>query len=130
MNTKNLLLAGIVGAIVNFFLGWLFYGIIFTDSFSQPDPGAQPMVMIFLGCLTGSLFIAYIFTKWAQISTAGTGFKAGAIIGLFMGLQFNFFNLMDASNSIQTAALDVVITIVLVAIVGGVIGATLGKLES
>lgn len=130
MNTKNLLLSGIVGAIVNFFLGWLFYGIIFKDAFPQPDPGAQAMLMIFLGCLTGSLFIAYIFTKWAQISTASTGFKAGAIIGLFMGLQFNFFNLMDASNSIQTAALDVVITIVLVAIVGGVIGATLGKLES
>ena len=88
------------------------------------------MVMIFLGCLTIALFFAYIFGKWAQISTGGTGFKAGAIIGLFMGLQFNFFNLMDSSNSIQTAALDVVITIVLGAVVGAVVGAMLGKLEA
>lgn len=130
MNTKNLVLSGIVGAIVNFLLGWLIYGMIFQDTFSQPDPGAQPMVMIFLGCLTGALFVAYVFSKWAQISTAATGFKAGVIIGLFMGLQFNFFNLMDESNSIQTAALDVVITIIMVGIMGAVIGAMLGKLES
>lgn len=130
MKTKNLVLSGIVGAIVNYLLGWLFYGMIFKDMFDQPEGGATSLVMIFLGCLTGALFIAYIFAKWAQISTAGTGFKAGAIIGLFMGLQFNFFNLMDPSNSYQTAALDVVITIVMIAIVGAVIGAMLGKLES
>lgn len=129
MKTKNFLVAGIIGGIVNFLLGWLFYGIIFVDTFPQPEQSSQTMLYIFLGCITMGLFISYIYAQWAQISTAATGAKAGAIIGLFVGLFYNFFNLAMAPEiTIQLAALDVTISVVMTAIIGAVIATVLGKM--
>ena len=129
MKTKNFLVAGLVGGIVDFLLGWLFYGMLFKDNFPQPEESSSAMLYIFLGCITFGLFMAYIYTQWAQISTAATGAKAGAIIGLFIGLFNNFFGMaMNSDAGIQTAALSVVIGIVMAAIVGAVIGMVNGKL--
>lgn len=129
MKTKNFLVAGIVGGIVDFLLGWLFYGIIFKDTFPQPEESSQTMIFIFLGCLTFGLFVSYIYTQWAQISTGATGAKAGAIIGLFVGLFYNFFNLaMNSGNTMELAALDVGISVVMTAIIGAVIGLVNGKM--
>ena len=129
MKTKNFLVSGIVGGIVDFLLGWLFYGIIFVNTFPQPEENSNTMIMIFLGCMTFGLFVAYIFTKWAQIATAYTGFKAGVVIGVFMGLFFNFFNLaMNSVATMELAALDVGISIVMTAIIGAAVGAVNGKL--
>lgn len=129
MKTKNFLVSGIAGGIVDFLLGWLFYGMLFKDSFPQPEESSNSMIMIFLGCLTYGLFMAYIFTKWAQITTAVTGAKAGATISLFIALAMNFFNMaMDSGAALQTAALDVAIGIVMGAIIGAVIGLVNGKL--
>lgn len=129
MKTKNFLAAGIVGGIINFLLGWLFYGIIFVNTFPQPEEKSESMLFIFLGCITFGLFISYIYAQWAQISTAATGAKAGAIIGLFIGLFYNFFNLaMGPETALQLAALDVVISIVMTAITGAVIGIVNGKM--
>ena len=58
MKTKNFLISGIAGGIVDFFLGWIFYGMLFKDSFPQPEESSNAMVMIFLGCITFGLFIA------------------------------------------------------------------------
>ncbi|GAA4961383.1 hypothetical protein [Algibacter aquimarinus] len=129
MKTKNFLIAGIVGGIVDFLLGWLFYGIIFLDTFPQPEESSETMLFIFLGCLTFGLFVSYIYTQWAQISTFATGVKAGVIIGLFVGIYYNFFNLaMGPDATMQLAALDVGISLVMTAIIGGVIGLVNGKL--
>lgn len=129
MKTKNFLTAGIVGGIVDFLLGWLFYGIIFADTFPQPEESSQTMIFIFLGCITFGLFVSYIYTQWAQISTAATGAKAGAIIGLFVGLFFNFFNMaMGPEATLELAALDVGISVVMTAIIGAVVGLVNGKM--
>lgn len=129
MKTKNFLAAGIAGGIVNFLLGWLFFGIIFKDTFPQPDESANSMLLIALGSLTFGLFIAYIFVKWAQISTVTTGFKAGAVIGFFTELTFDFFYMaMNPDATFQLAALDVVLTIVIGAVVGAIIAVVNGKM--
>ena len=129
MKTKNFLISGLVGGIVDFLLGFLFYGLIFKDSFEQPEEGSNALVLIFLGCLVFALFIAYIFTKWAQISTAATGAKAGAVIGLFVSVFYNFFNMaMDSGATVKMFALDVAISIVMTAIIGAVIAIVNGKL--
>ena len=129
MKTKNFLAAGIIGGIVDFLLGWLFYGIIFINTFPQPKESSQTVIFIFLGCLTFGLFVSYIYTQWAQISTATTGAKAGAIIGLFVGLFFNFFNMaMGPEATLQLAALDVGISVVMTAIIGAVVGLVNGKM--
>lgn len=129
MKTKNFLVSGLVGGVADFFLGWLFYGIIFKDTFPQPEESTNTMLFIFLGCIVFGLFLAYIFTKWAQITTAVTGAKAGAVLGFLMALYFNLFNLaMNADTTMQLAALDVGIGVVMTAIIGAIIGAVNGKL--
>ncbi|MDI6031492.1 hypothetical protein QLS91_00255 [Flavobacterium sp. LB2P84] len=128
MNVKFFLVSGIVGGIVQFLLGWLFYGILFKNSF--PSDGNENMLFIFLGCMTFGFFVSYIFTKWAGISNAATGLKAGAVIGLFMSLYSNFFmNSMTSEINYQTMGLDIVITIVMAALVGAVIALVNGKLK-
>ncbi len=47
MKTKNFLVAGLAGGITDFLLGWLFYGIIFKDTFPQPEESSNTMIMIF-----------------------------------------------------------------------------------
>ncbi|WP_242085186.1 hypothetical protein [Aestuariivivens sediminis] len=129
MKTKNLLAAGVAGAVVNYLLGWVFYGMLFKDSFPQPEESVQSLLMIFLGCLTLGLFMAYIFIQWAQISTGTTGAKAGAVISLFVALYYDFFQLaMNSEVTYQMVGLDVILMVVMGAITGAVIGAVNGKM--
>ena len=130
MNVKNLSLSGLAGAVVNFLLGWLVYGILLKDMFKQPEESTNNMILIFVACLVISLFIAYIFLQWAQIKTLKTGAKAGAIIGFFMGLNYNIWVMIMDGRDLQTLAIDVVVTVVTTAITGAVIGLTIGKLEN
>ena len=122
MNTKSFLLSGIVGAIVYFLLGWLFYGVLFTELHGDSDPC---MWMIALGCLFMALLIALIFNRWANISTFSTGLKAGFVIGLLYSLSMNFF--MYASKEIDTDFFIIMaIETISLAIAGGAIGAASG----
>ena len=45
MNAKNFLVSGIVGGIVNFLLGWLFYGILFESQFLVSSNGRFKAVL-------------------------------------------------------------------------------------
>lgn len=125
MNTKSFLLSGIVGAIVYFLLGSLFYGVLFTELHGDSEPC---MWMIALGCLFMALLIALIYNRWANISTFSTGLKAGFIIGLLYRLSMCFFWF-----SIKCISTDFFITIAIetisLAIVGGAIGAASGFFE-
>ena len=71
--TKQLFLSGIAGFVVYFLLGWLAYGILFTEE----TTGEESMLFIALGCLFYAFVYATIFTRWANISTFSTGLKAG-----------------------------------------------------
>ena len=118
MNTKSFLLSGIVGAIVYFLLGWLFYGVLFTELHGDAEPC---MWMIALGCLFMALLISLIYNRWASITTFSTGLKAGFFIGLLYSLSMSFF--WFSGECIST---DFFITIAIetisLAIVGGVVG--------
>ena len=130
MNTKTFLIAGLVGGIVDWLVGWLFYGILLVDFFPQPQDSTKTMVCILAGCLTFGFFISYIYNKWAKISTAKTGAKAGAIIGLFMGLNASLFNMALVKGvTYERFALDLFVSIVIAVIVGAVVGIINGKLN-
>ncbi len=129
MKTKNFLVSGIVGGIVYFLLGWLFYGILFKDFVPQPsEESSESMILIFLGSITFGLFLAYIYTKWGQITTAATGAKAGAVIGLFLGLFWNFFSAAMSGMDYQYFGIDMIATIIMSAITGAVVAAVNGKI--
>ncbi len=125
MKTSNFIAGSVVGGIVYFLLGWLFYGILFTDLYPQ----GGSMLFIFLGCLSFAALLAYVFTKWAHISTMMSGAKGGAAIGLFYALAMNFFMYASQEPNYQNIAIDVVITIVSGAITGAAIGMVIGMMN-
>ena len=57
MKAKNFIAAGLAGGIVDWLLGWLFYGFLFKITFPQPEETSKSMVLILLGCLVFGLFI-------------------------------------------------------------------------
>ncbi|HWR94717.1 MAG TPA: hypothetical protein VN192_05920 [Flavobacterium sp.] len=127
MNFKNFLIAGIVGGIVNFLLGWVFYGMLFKDLY--PEDENTNLTLIFLGCITFGLFMSYIFNKWAGITIPLTGLKAGAIIGLFNSLGMNFFMYSSRTLVIENIAIDVIISTIIGAIMGTFVAFTIGKMK-
>ena len=118
MYTKSFFLSGIVGAIVYFLLGWLFYGVLFPEIHGT---NVEPcLLMIFLGCLFMSLLVSLIYNRWASI-TISTGLKAGFVIGLLYTLSMNFF--MYSSKELDTKFFILLaIESITLAIVGGVVG--------
>lgn len=125
MKTSNFIAGTIAGTIVYFLLGWVAYGMLFTDLY--PEEGN--MLFIFLGCLFYVALLAYVFTKWAHISTMMTGAKGGAVIGLLVSLSMNFFMYASIEPNYQNIVTDVAITIVTSAITGAVIGMVLGMMN-
>lgn len=119
MNTKSFFLSGIVGAIVYFLLGLLFYGVLFPEIH---ETNVEPcLLMIFLGCLFMSLLVSLIYNRWASITTFSTGLKAGFVIGLLYTLSMNFF--MYSSKELDTNFFILLaIESITLAIVGGVVG--------
>ena len=133
MKTK-VLLAALGGGIVNWLLGALLYLLLLGSYFAEnhgegvmKDP--VEMWAIILGCLFYGLLIAVIFDRWAQIKTAGTGAKAGAIIGLIASLAFNFWKLGDSYffTSITPALIDCVVHTIMAAGTGAAAGWILGR---
>ncbi len=125
MNLKNFFIAGIVGGIVNFLLGWVFYGMLFKDIY--PDP--NNFTFIFLGCITSGFFISYIFTKWAGITNAVTGLIAGATIGFFTSLSMNFFMYASMPLNTQNMITDIAISTLISGCMGAVIAIVSGKMK-
>jgi hypothetical protein len=137
MDTNKILVAGLVGGIVAFILGFLIYGLAMA-SFFESNAGSASGVMrgdgemmwipMIIGHLSLGLLFAYIFGKWANISTFTTGAQGGAVIGLLMGLGYNMINLGSTHIMNTTGAIvDVVITTIMSAIIGGVVALMLGR---
>lgn len=126
MNVKNFLIAGILGGITDFLLGWIFYGMLFHDFFGGQDPN---LTYIFAGCMSFGLLMAYIYVGWANLTTLAAGAKAGAGIGLIMGVMNNFFRIaMDGGHLDKMFGVDVFICIVISVGVGAVVAAMNGQL--
>lgn len=134
MNTK-VLVGGIVGAIVMFLLGWLIYGVLMGSMMEDmPEPTSMGLLWFFIADLAVGLLLAYIYTKWAGISTAMGGAKAAIIIGLLMAIWVDGFAMgmpeMYAEGyqmTIPMMLMDVVIQVVIVAAAGAAIGWYLGR---
>lgn len=127
MNAKNFIVGGIVGGIVDFLLGWVFYGMLFTNIYPQNEN--TKLEFIFLGCMTFGFFISLIFSKWAGITNAISGLKAGAVIGLFYGLSMNFFMYSSQPVDYQILGLDTIVNILMGAGVGAAVALVLGKMK-
>ena len=122
--TKKLFLSGIIGAIVYYFLGWLVYGILFTEN----TTGEESMLYIALSCLFYAFIYATIFARWANITTFSSGLKAGAILGLLYALSWHFFHLQGDFDFLNFLK-DILINVVMNALIGVVIAYVIGKVS-
>lgn len=123
--TKKLFLSGIVGSIVYFLSGWLAYGVLFTEG----TTGEESMLYIALGCIFYTFIYAAIFTRWANISTFKSGFKAGVILGGLHALSMHFFFLTGDFNFMFFIK-DLIINIIMTAFMAGVVGYVCGKIKT
>ncbi len=137
MTTNKILLAGLVGAIVAFLLGFLVFGILLNDFFLN-NTGSATGVMrgdtemlwgpMILGHLTWGILLAVIFGRWANISTLATGAKAGALIGFLVSCTNSLINLGSTNIMNTTAAITNIIAVSIVsAIVGAAVAWFLGR---
>lgn len=134
---KKFIIAGLAGGVVYFLLGWLVYGILLKDamtSWEGPDPikmkEMPDMLPLIFGNMFMSFFLAYVFTKWANIFTLKSGLIAGAIIGLFIGASFDLT--MFATSSAFNATgmiMDIIVNTIMLALVGGVVGLVVGMVK-
>jgi hypothetical protein len=127
MKVKNFLIAGIVGGIVDFLLGWIFYGMLFKELYPQNEN--TNLTFVFLGCMTFGLFMSYIYNKWAHITNPVTGLKAGAVIGIMNSTAMNFFMYSGMEVNYQNMALDIAISTFVGALMGAAIALTSAKLN-
>lgn len=120
MNSKKIFTAGLAATIIYFLLGWLFYGILFTDIYQTS--GEQNLLFVFLGCLVFSYLLAYILIHWANVKSLIGGLKAGLIIGLANGLYMNFFMYSTQELNINSFSYDVAINTIIAGVSGAIIG--------
>lgn len=86
------------------------------------------MLPLVLGNLFWGLAYAYIFGTWANIKTFSGGAMGGAIVGGLFAAAFDLIMLGTTNIMTPTGAIvDVIASIVMSAVVGGVIGWWLGR---
>lgn len=138
MNIKKVAIGGLAGGIVSFLLGWLIYGMLLVDfmttnynqSINRPEADMIWWAMIAFNIIWGITY-AYIFSRWANISTASTGAYAGAKLSLLIGssVSLSFYAMTTMYSSLTTVFVEIAIGVVMGAIIGAVTGFVLGKIK-
>lgn len=135
MNTNKFLVGGVIGAVTNFLLGWLIYGMLlmnFMQAHSNNSAGAfrAEADMVWWAMIAGNLAMGFLFSyilNKSNVSSAATGAATGAMAGFLMSLAYDLMmyaqiNLWDTT----VMAVDIAVSTVISAIVGAAIGAYLG----
>ncbi|MBC7721294.1 MAG: hypothetical protein H7068_04675 [Pedobacter sp.] len=132
MNFKKILLPGIAGGVVFFFLGYLFYAVLFKNVMVGPIAGVErPMDQIvwwslMLGCVLYGVLLAFILAKSNDASLI-TSIITAATVG-FLATSYFDFTMHATTYLLGKKALicDVAISTVMSAITGAVIAFVAG----
>jgi len=139
MNTNKILLGGIVGGVVFFFLGWLIYGMLLADFMEAHSNSCAMRPMedfiwwaMIASNLASAILLSIVFS-WSNITGFAGGLKTGAIIGLLIGLSIDlsFYSMSTTFADMSALVIDILAYTVMTGIAGGVIGwvMTMGKKE-
>lgn len=130
MNTKNFIVGGIVGGIVNFLLGWVIYGMLLKDLFPAPEGGTENLAFIGYGSLAFGFLLSFILAQGESVTKCVPGIKLASIVGLFVALYFNFFqNMYSASMDAKQVAIDTLASVVIAGFMGACIAVVNGKMK-
>lgn len=135
----RILAATVAGGVTFFILGFLIYGLLLDQMVMKPNMNTFPGLMnetpvwapLILANMISALLLAYIFEQWAGIRTFVGGMKGGAIVWFLisLGFQLMFLAFMNLSKNYIPPVADVLGSVVMGAIGGGVIGQVLGMMN-
>jgi hypothetical protein len=130
----KLVISTIVAGIVLFLLGWVFYGLLFMNYFTeyyslvQRSAGDMKMWAIAVSCLLQGFFLSYFYPRMQKGgSPFGEGFKFGFLFGLFESLPYMFSIWATMPVTYKAVVVDAIIMFVLTLIAGIIIGLIYGK---
>lgn len=131
MSTKRFLAGALTGAIVFFFLGYLFYGVL-LQNFMKENGGTATNVardmnnFVWWALIAGNIgmgvLLSYILNKSNAISAQG-GLKRGFIVFLLVAVSADLINY--ATTNLATYKL-MAADIATMAVMGGIAGAVTG----
>lgn len=134
MNTKTLL-AGLVGGVIAFLLGWGLYEFVFgamlkehcnADIMKKEDE--MMMWAMIVSNLAWGLTMAVVLS-WANSKSFMDGLTKGAIFGVVLGIAYDFgiYGMANWYNDMTGVILDIFIGTIMSAVIGGVIGWMYGR---
>ena len=112
---KKFLFGALAGGIVYYFLGFLFYGVLFKNIY--PSSEEDHMLFVFLGCMTFGILLSYLLNKMG-INDCKSGAVSGATISLMLGLYSNFFMYSSKAVNYTYFIEDVLIMTIMGAVTG------------
>ncbi len=136
----RILAATVAGGIAFFISGVVIYGLILDPMVMKPNMNPDALKLIneppmwiplVLSNFVSAFLLAYIFEKWAGIKTFRTGLQAGVVVWFLIALAFQlmFLAFMKMSDNYIPAIADIVGSLLMGAIGGGVIGQVLGMMN-
>lgn len=136
MDSKKFLIGTLVGGVVLFFLGYLLYGLLLMNFFTQHShapAGAEKAMSdlvwwaLILGNLGTGALLTYVLLKLGNVNSFGSGAGIGAAVGFFSSLGNVLVRYATENVSDLTAVCaDIVVFTVMCAVAGGVIVAVTG----
>ena len=135
MDLKRFLTGTIVGGVVLFVLGWLFWMVLFAGFFegvagsATGVPKEPPVMWAFI---LGTLILAALYTlviQWRGDSTIMDGLKTGALVGflLWFGVDLILFSAWNVTTLTGVIA-DSILELVRTGVAGAAIVAVAGKI--
>jgi hypothetical protein len=131
----KLILSAIIGGIVLFVLGWIFYGVIFMNFINEGYSGIMrppydfKLWAVAVANLLQAFFLAWIYPKGYQGgSPAKEGFMFGIDFGALTAAPYIFYMWASFPIKWQTALVDGIIVFILTLITGLVIGLIYGRI--
>ena len=136
MNNK-LLMGALAGAVTSFLLGFLIWGMFLMtwmngkimDGFYRAEDDMSGMWAAILSNLVFGLLYSWVIGKWAGSRDFMSGLKNGAVFGLILTLGYTLSYVAWTNYYTETSAMvmEVVVSTVMTAICGGVVGWVWGR---
>jgi ABC-type molybdate transport system permease subunit len=129
MNTNKILVGGIVGGIVFFFLGWLIYGILLAGYMAANGNTCimRPMEqMIWWALIISNLvwgFLLAIIFSWSNTTGWMAGAKKAAIFTLLLGLAIDlgYYSMSTMYSNMMAVFVDILTSVAMTTIGGAII---------
>ncbi len=134
MNTKTLI-AGLVGGVAAFFLGWLIYGMVLMpimEGHCNSTVMRAEADMIWWALILSNLFWGLsmaLLLGWGNVTSFMTGLTRGAIFGfvLMVSWDLSMYSMSTWFTDTTGVVIDIVASTVMNALIGGVVGWMLGR---